>query len=807
MLHNITGPLHSNIMLVGECPSESDMRSGKPFSGRYGEVLDKLLNEANISRHECMLTYLVKDRPPAGKMEFYFEDKKYLHPKPLFNEALQQLKKDIETYKPNIVVTFGALAMHYLIGIQGIQSNRGFIHESTLCPGVKVLPTYALGVIDADWKLSFSAAMDIRKAVRNSTDDCLPYDKRILETNISKQSYLEYLNFLLCAHKGPIAVDIETKSPGAHIDIIGIADSPYHAVSFEFLSGKQPRYNLEEETEIWSTLARVLTTREVIFHNGLYDSTVLWYNQGILCEKYTKDTLYAAHACFPELPRSLGYLASICLNVPAWKHTSTESPLLYNAADAANTFGIWEILEAEMGRQGVRSIHDFEIEQTPAASFLQLQGIYVNPDVQRQLIQSNREQLKQLDIELENLIGRKINLASPKQLADLLYLDMRLPIQYKRRKNINDAKKVTTGAEALRKLHQVTGNPVLTKILERKKIDKLLTFLDVPVSENSRVHTCYNVTGATMSREKKGIVSDDEESYKSFGRWSSSESIILPYGSGNLQNNPRPARAMYTAPPGKKIVQADYKQAEAVVVAYLINDQRLKKLFNESFGKTALYCKENNLDVHKLTASMVFRTAVQDVTSEQRKVGKLVRHATNYSAGPAVLAANLGCSIKEAKLFLQQFYMACPQLQLWHKRIQEELKQTRTLWNLFGRKHRFLGRWDDTLFRSAYAYKPQSSVGDLLNYALVDIYKALPEDDSASIYLQLHDAIYVLCNEELVSETMQTMRNLMIRPLQHNGETFYIDVDFKVGDSWKDLEEEDYYDLFGEEGLGGEEEE
>lgn len=796
---NITGPLHADILIVGDCPSELDVRTGKIFSGRYGDILDKLLKEANISRHEVMMTYLVKDRPPGGKMQFYYEDKKMQVPKESLLRALNQLRRDIENYKPKIIITFGALVMQALTGLHGIQSYRGFIHNSALVPGVKVLPTYALGVIDADWKLAFTSVMDIRKAVFNSKTHEMPEEHRVLETNISKAHYFEYLNYLLIEHKGPIAVDIETRSPGSHIDILGIADSPNHAVSFEFLSGKNPRYNLEEETELWSRIATVLTSKEVIMHNGLYDSTVLWHNQGILCERYNRDTLYAAHACFPELPRSLGYLASICLTVPAWKHTSSESPLLYNAADAANTFGIWEVLEKEMVKQEVRGIHDFEIEQTPIASFLQLNGLEVNPDKQKQLIASYTLKLQQLDEELEQAIGKKINLASPKQVADLLYIDMRLPVQYKRRKSVNDPRKVTTGKEALNKLASISSNPVLLKILERKKIDKLLSFLDIPVSPESKVHTCYNVTGATMARAQKGKVIDDEESYKSFGRWSSSESIILQYGSGNLQNIPSVTREIYGVPKGRKIIQADYKQAEAVVVAYLIDDKRLKALFNSAFGRTSEYCAENYLDVHKLTASMVFRCPIAEVTKEQRKIGKLVRHATNYSAGPAVLAANLGCSLREAKLFLQQFFNACPQLQLWHKRIQEELKQTRTLYNLFGRKHRFLAHWDDSLFRSAYAYKPQSTVGDLLNKSLLRIYTELPEE--ASLLLQLHDAVYVDTPEELVGEVMQIMRNCMIIPLEYNGETFYIDVDFKVGDTWKDLEEEDYYDLFGEDSL------
>jgi DNA polymerase-1 len=377
----------------------------------------------------------------------------------------------------------------------------------------------------------------------------------------------------------------------------------------------------------------------------------------------------------------------------------------------------------------------------------------------------------------------------------LLYVDLNLPIQYKRRKTRFEPKRVTTDAEALNKLSRATSNPVLSRILELKKMYKLMTFLDVELSPDNKVHTCYNVTGATMSNVKasEAFVSEVDDSYKSFARWSSSASIILPYGSGNLQNQPKDARAMMVAPEGKLILQADYMQAEAVVVAYVINDQSLIHMFKESFGMRKSVAAEKGFDVHKITASQMFGVSLKEVTGDLRTIGKRIRHATNYSAGPGVLANSLGIKLTEAKRLLELYHDTCPQLRIWQGQIQKHLQSSRVLENLFGRQHLFMGRWDDSLFRSAYSYIPQSTVGDMLNYALVRLYNTYGSD--IHIYIQLHDAVYTLIDEDKVAESIAKMRECMIMPLQYKGVEFTIDVDFSVGKSWgkmADLEWQDY---------------
>ena len=783
------GDKDSSIMLIGEAPGSTEDATGLPFQGAAGKTLNFLLQQSGISRSECVITNVARLRPPNNNIGCYFEDQKMTVPKPQLREWIDLLKSEIIEYNPNIIVALGATAQYILTGEKGITNFRGFLQPCQLVKGFKVLSTYHPQAVNHEWKLHFTVIMDLRKALRQSEYKEIRPDPRRLHASISFNEFIEYLHeqAKLTINDPPLAVDIETTQPNSHISIIGFADSPTNAYSFEILKNHKTLLTRDTEFLLWKEINNVLQRRRVIFHNGSYDAVVLLHLNGIYCKNFVIDTLIAAHICFPETPRSLAYLSSILLDVPQWKNTSQLTPTLYNAADAANTWGIWEVLEKEITKKGLTDIFNFEMSQVEPAMMLQLQGLKVNEEVRQSIKTKTENRIKELEKELEELVGKKINYSSPKQLQQLLYFELELPIQYKRRKSASDERKMSADAESVKKLWLKTHNPILEKVMELKKAIKLLTgFLNIAVSPVGTVNTCYNVTGATMSRESKGLTVDDEGAYKSFGRWSSSKSIILPYGSGNLMNIPKKARKMYTAPEGKALLQADYCQAEAVVVAHLIGDTRLKKMFNEAYGKSKSYLKEHHLDVHKHTAALMFKKDVKDVTVEERTIGKTLRHAVSYSAGPAVLSARLDISLRDAKLLLQTYHNANPQLQLWQLRIQEELRKTRTLTNLFGRRHYFLARWGDDLFRSAYSFMPQSTVGDLLNKALVDMYYNYKELD---IIIQLHDAIYCFVPEDNIQYYADQMREAMRIPLQHKDEEFYIDVDFSAGKSWGDMQE------------------
>ena len=780
MLCRTVGPLDAKIMLIAEAPGKEEDLTGEPFMNMRafgaGRTLNQVLTQAGISRAECLITNVARERPPGNKISFYFEDKGCTIPKPKLKEWIELLKKEIILYNPNIIVALGVTALWALTGEKKVGELRGYILPCSLVPGKKVLPTYHPQHINNEWKTFYPTVMDIRKAIRHSFSGEFPVDKRILLPGVSSASFVSYMEELIQdKNKDRISLDIETngKLPGSHITILGIASSPYSAISTQLS-------NLQEadELRLWQILAVLLKEKRVAMHNAPFDKGVLWYNHHILIENLWMDTLIAAHCLWPELPRDLGFVASLCLDVPPWKGTARNDSLYYNVCDAANTFGIAEVLEAELLRTGSKKTYDFESKSIDLSLMMQLQGIKCGITIRDELKKEIQEKVIEQKKKLDLLVGKDVNYNSPKQLQQLLYMDLGFPVQYKRRKSINNPKVVTTDSNALSKLSIELGdNPIFNLILDYKKNSKLISsFLDITLSSNDTVHTSYNITGA----------STDDEGRKSFGRWSSSASIILPYGSGNLQNIPKAVRKMYIAPEGYSILQADYVQAEAVIVAHLCGDYKLIDMFKNAFGLPK--SQRRPYDIHILTAKEMFGITDDKVTPRHREIGKTLRHALSYAAGPAVLATKLKIKLAQAKQLMTIYHQKNPQLKMWYTRIQQDLQQGRTLYNLFGRSHKFLAWWGDDLFRSSYSYIPQSTVGDLLNKAFQNVYYNV---DWLTGYLQLHDALYVLCPEGREQEAMKELRKQMIIPITLRDETFYIDVDFSVGKSWGEMEEQD----------------
>ena len=789
MIVNTVGPAGAEIMLVGEAPGEQEDRLGVPFVGTAGRTLDILLQQAGINRHQALITNVARVRPPANDMSFYFFDKKKTKPKPQLEEWLQQLKSDIIQHKPNIVVALGDTALWALTGEHGINANRGWISESTLVPGQKILATFHPQNINYEWKNSWAMVMDLRKAKRHSTFSGFLSDRRTLIPEATAEQFIDYCK-RLADSECVVGIDLETVSNFCHPDRIGIGHSFEYAMSLPLVRSPHHYWSTTEEIEIWSQFSRVMQRCPIVVQNGPFDFSVLFNHLGIFPRRIEMDTHIAAHVCWPEVPRSLSFLSSICIDVPRWKHTAMSDPGAYNAQDVSNMMGVYEVLKKELENANSVDTFKFELSQIEPACFLQLQGILIDNSRRLRMMEEFSSRVADIDNLFETLTGKKINLRSSAQVKKLLYVDLGLPPQYKRRKHADEPPKLTADAEAIKKLLRLyPNNQILTLFAEYAKLSKLLSsFLDIQLSPAGRVHTSYNVTGATMRRkDTKGLVRDDEEQYKSFGRWSSSQSIVLPYGSGNLQNIPYKARKLYIPPPGYVIVQADYKQAEAVVVSYLIGDEILKRMFVQSFGKSKEECKANHWDVHKLTAAMLYNKPVEDVTPEERNIGKRLRHAVSYSAGPQVIAVNIGVALQEAKALLNHYHAVNPRLGAWQERVKKQLAETRTLTNLLGRKHRFLDKWDDSLFRSAYSFLPQSTVGDLLNLSLVTFYNRYGDEET--ILLQLHDAIYTFCLPSETDRTMERLRSCMIRPIEVGSEIMTIDVDFSIGKNWGEMEE------------------
>lgn len=754
------GPPLADIMLVGEAPGREEDRIGKPFQGAAGNQLNRGLVAAGIDRNECLIANVARERPPKNDIGFYFYDKKHTQPKERMQEWIKTLEQEIKMYRPNIVVALGDTAMWALTGLHGITKFRGYVTESTLVRRVKVLPTFHPANVMRVPKNFLPFVMDLRKALYHSAFPEIKEDKSTLVIDPDKDFFISYCEDLIKRNK-IIAVDIE--STRSHVNRIGIARNENFAVTLGILKGEYTCFPERDEIEIWRALSRLLEKVPQIYHNGSYDIAVLWYRNHFKCN-LVHDTMIAGHVTFPECPKSLGFLASMLLDVQAWKHTADEDAPRYNALDALNTYRLFKWFEKH---NCFNDTYKREISWIPTAVKLQLQGLKVDLEKRDSLMKEAKKIVKATEEEIQNVLGYPLNCNSPKQVQKCLYIDLGLPLQYKRRKSVKEARRLTSDDKALQKLAHL--HPVPSLIIKERKAKKLISnFLDISVSPEGKVHTCYNVTGTELG-----------------GRWSSSKSIILPYGPGNLQNIPEAMRQIYTIPKGYVLVEGDYIQAEAVVVAYDSQDLALIRFFEEAFGMPPFIRKKSH-DLHRYTASIMYDIPMDEVTSEQRKIGKRLRHAGNYGAGPDVVAAALDTTRAVAKKHIEIYYNVNPMLKAWQNNIRTELNKTRTLYNLYGRKHVFHDHFPG-VYRAGFSFIPQSTVGEMLNNAMVKFDNKYGSE--FNIILQLHDAFYVLAEEGKERECIEKMRECMLTPLKVHGRTMIVDVDFSISKcSWGDME-------------------
>ncbi len=302
---------------------------------------------------------------------------------------------------------------------------------------------------------------------------------------------------------------------------------------------------------------------------------------------------------------------------------------------------------------------------------------------------------------------------------------------------------------------------VLLKIRQCKKL--LSNYLINKGGEDGRIRCSY-VIGGTET-----------------GRLSSRKSV---FNTGmNLQNiPPGVCRRMFIADEGKTFVNVDLSQAEARVVAYIAEEIRQIKVF------------EDEGDIHQLNADNLppdftpKGSAYENVPNPRRLFAKKHVHAFNYGEGAWAFAKEAGIPRLEATAIRNKYFDSYPSIRAYHMGVQSALNKNRVMTTPMGRRRTFFGPWGDQLFREAYAFVPQSTVGDVLNLALIGFCKI---NKLATPMLQIHDAFLVQCddNQDMIDRVSADMREAFKIPLSIKGRTFTIPIDIKVGKNWDEMEE------------------
>ena len=806
------GPLTARILLIGEAPGREENASLLPFKGSAGEQLNRMLRIVGLIRRDLLINNVFLQQPPRNDVGYFFRDKAHKQPTEEGQEHINKLKtwltgllaeREATGQGPNVIVALGATAMQVLTGRRRITKWRGSVLPCELVPGFKVYVTYhpsyvlrlmneppaaLLGQKKKDAQNVLPIALkDLERAQFQADFPELKRLERTFDINLSLREIITELDKL----KGDVGVDIETlRGPdGPLLWCIGFAPSPSYAFTIPFIKNRQCVWSPDEEAVLLQKISEVFLDESItkIFHNGFYDLSVLGRYYGLRVADGTyQDTMFCYQATYPYLRKALDVLTSIYTWEPYYKddgkvwdgrRISDAAEFTYNTRDCCVTREIWPQVKMDSQELGTWKGYMRSISVAPSLLRMAIRGVKINVEEKATL----GEKFTRLSNEAQNKVNEEAdypaNLASPTQVNKLLYVSLNMPIQYHHK-----TKKPTTDKDAINRLRKkYPDNSVLKAISQHREYSKLAdTYTKMEVGSDGRVRTNY--------------------SWISTFRLSSSESHFG--GGGNLQNIPvrteegRLIRRLFIPDDEMVFLACDLAQAEARVVAWLAGDPRLIEAFNEG------------ADVHWENARSIFgipesvRYIPQAKYRDQitgfehplkwfRDRGKTIVHAANYMMGPRMLQAIL---IREqvyvdertAKRFIHSYRTNNILITQWQDRTIQEVKEKRRLVTPLGRVRLFRGRMNQNLYRSAVAFTPQSTVGEMLQLAIQDIHTNLPYFEPL---LNVHDEVVGQCAAEDIPRAVRDVREAMTIPLQINGRELIIPCDFKTGPNWGQLKE------------------
>lgn len=749
------GPIPARIMLIGESPGEVEEREGVPFVGMSGKVLDGLLRDAGIVREQCYITNVVLTRPPSNNFQVYYDKGR---PTVELQEAIRRLHEEIIRVQPNVVVTLGEEALRAVTGKHGVTSWRGSVLKAVT--GHKVVATVHPALVSREWTYRPAAQMDLVRAREQSMFPEIIQTERTLVVDYNFDSCLTYLKEIK-DNAWEVAFDIENET--SQITCISFAPNhrPNWSISIPFWFGSSGSLFTEvQEVTLWGVIREILTDVRIgkIAHNGIYDIEFIYRTMGFRVEGLVFDTLLGMHALYLELPKSLAFAVSIYTDHPYYKDrlhsTNMDDFFKYNALDSCLTMELATKLRQEIREDGLWEFYQQYLNSLVLPVLeMQIRGVRFDHQKRNLVKKQVQEEVVVLQESLNALAGRELNTNSPKQMKEWMYgkEGLNLKERTKKRKDTGETT-VSADEDAIESAYRESGHEGLRRVLEIREKQKVLgTFLEVALDEDKRIRCSYNIAGTET------------------GRFSSGKTTR---GTGtNLQNIPSgTVRSLFIPDDGKVFINADLSQAEARVVAYLSNESRLIRVFEEGG------------DIHRKNAANIFGCGEEQVTDDQRQLAKRVVHASNYGMGPITFARTAGCSAAEARRLLNQYFATYPGIANWHLDIKQQLRNKRYLINPFGRKRIFYNRWEDSLFKEGLAFIPQSTVADIVNQALVCLHAK-----GVELLLQVHDSVLVQAEEGKTQETAELLRKCLSVPIEINGRILTVPVDVKVGNNWQDL--------------------
>lgn len=521
-------------------------------------------------------------------------------------------------------------------------------------------------------------------------------------------------------------------------------------------TGNLSEKNMERLTEVFEN-----NEVKKIGHNLKYDAHVIknktagGQKLNIHMQNYHYDTLVGAYIltgggrklglktlAFSELGMQLANLEDVWKTVPGFnskkKYSKEETKKymlecdqeklgIYACADADATWQLYKKQLSEFDERSntvveQRSIKKlfFEIEMPLVQILLEMErkGIELDEKYLRNFGDELDKKIKEIEDKIFDYVGQKFNLASPKQLGEILFDELKL----------EGGKKTKTGAWQTNErvlLDLKDKSEIIPDILNYREYSKLRsTYIESLIEEKNkntgRIHTNYNQTIATTGR--------------------------LTSSNPNLQNIPvsteegMKIRKAFIAGKGKRLISFDISQQELRILAHMSDEKRLIDAF------------KNDIDVHALTASNIFKVDMEEVTKKQRGRGKTLNFSLMYGITEYGLANRLHIEVDEARSLIDNYFMIYPRVKIFFEKILREAKSSGKVQTMFGRFRdakgltHSNGRIRSATRREVINFPIQGTAADMIKIAMKDCFDFISSDDTAEylnadMILQVHDEL------------------------------------------------------------------
>jgi len=594
------------------------------------------------------------------------------------------------------------------------------------------------------------------------------------QTVLTEAHFADWLERLNTADL--IAVDTETTSLDymkAELVGVSVAVTPGQAAYIPFAHDYMGAPQQLSRDFVLEQLKPLLENPQInkVGQNLKYDMSVLAQHginlQGIafdtMLESYVLDSVATRHDMdslalkyLNETTISFADVAGKGAAQITFNQVALEQAGPYAAEDADITLrlhqALWPQLVAEPTLATVFS--DIELPLVPVLSRIERTGALVDSTLLFQQSQELDERLAELETEAWDLAGQQFNLASPKQLGEILFDKLGIPVLKKTEKGAPSTKE-----EVLQEL--ALDYPLPKVLLEHRGLAKLKsTYTDkLPVMINSttgRIHTSYHQAGTAT------------------GRLSSSDP--------NLQNIPirsaegRRVRQAFIAAPGHKLVAADYSQIELRIMAHLSEDPSLLAAF------------KSGQDIHRATAAEVFGVATDEVTADQRRSAKAINFGLIYGMSAFGLARQLTIGRKQAADYIEVYFARYPGVQNYMNTIRHTAAERGYVETIFGRRlylpeiNARNGMRRQAAERTAINAPMQGTAADIIKRAMVSVDDWLRQGTLKSrMIMQVHDELVL----EVPESELQLIQAGLIQRMESAAELLVpLVVDVGVGDNW-----------------------